>query len=121
MKKIICAPSRFSTALITATVLLPFHTKAIKLPSFAWSGLVEIEAFHHDNYANESESDLVLATAFLAAEAEFQYGISAAISLLYEEDDTDLEIDEAFIAKEFDGLTVTAGRYICLLARFPLQ
>jgi len=61
------------------------------------SGVVELEASYAKDYADESSSDLVVATVAVALDAQINDMMSASISLLYEEDDTDLEVDEAVL------------------------
>ena len=63
------------------------------------SGLLEVEAaaerFRSEGGTTESGSDMTLATAFVALGAEIDDRLSANISFLYEQGDTDLEVDEA--------------------------
>ena len=65
------------------------------------SGLIEVEAaaerFRPEGGPSESGSDMTLATAFVALGAEIDDRLSASISFLYEQGDTDLEVDEATI------------------------
>lgn len=76
------------------------------------SGVVEVEAAYvrNDGYAGKSSSDIVLATAQLAFEADIAEGVDVHVSLLHEEDDTDLEVDEAHISYEKDMWFATAGQ-----------
>jgi hypothetical protein len=62
------------------------------------SGLVEVAASHRDPFAGDPEDDLVLATFELALSARLSDWVEVDASLLYEEDDTPLELDTAFIA-----------------------
>lgn len=65
------------------------------------SGLIEIEAgateIDFTDGGTESESDIILATAQLGLGVEVAKGITGDLILLYEEDATDLELDEAAI------------------------
>ncbi len=61
------------------------------------SGLVEIEAGHNDPDEGDDSSDVVLATAEIGIAAEVNDWVSGEIILLYEENDTDLEIDVATV------------------------
>ncbi len=76
-------------------------------------GLVEVEIGHHSPYQGDSESDLVLATFELGISAQVTDWVEAGGSLLYEEDDTDLEVDTAYVTignLEVSPLYVTAGQ-----------
>lgn len=61
------------------------------------AGLMEVEAGYFDPFEGGSESDIVLATFELGIAAQVHDWVEAAASLLYEEDDTDLEVDLAQI------------------------
>lgn len=60
-------------------------------------GVIEVEGVYTDPYEGSSESDLVLATFELGIAAQVTDWVEAMASLLYEEDDTDLEVDLAMI------------------------
>jgi hypothetical protein len=61
------------------------------------SGLVEVEAGYFEPFTGDpSESDIVLATFELGILSQIGDWIEVGGSLLYEEDDTDLEVDTAF-------------------------
>ncbi len=61
------------------------------------SGVAEVEAGYNDPDEGDSSSDIVLATAELGIAAEVNEWVSAETVLLFEEDDTDLEVDAAVI------------------------
>lgn len=61
-------------------------------------GLVEVEAFRSDPYEGDSASDIVAATAELGLAARVHDWVAAEASFLYEEDETDLEVDQAIVA-----------------------
>lgn len=61
------------------------------------SGYFEIEAGAASGYTNEKTSDLVLASAALTAAGVLNELLSAQITLLHEEDETPLEVDEAIL------------------------
>jgi hypothetical protein len=61
-------------------------------------GLVEVEAFRSDPYEGDATSDIVAATAELGLAARVHDWVAAEVSFLYEEDETDLEVDQAMIA-----------------------
>lgn len=67
------------------------------------SGTVEIGAYAGEDYAGGDYSDLTVDTAAVALTAQLNDYSSAEISLLYEEDDTDLEVDTASITFAKDG------------------
>lgn len=61
------------------------------------SGVAEVEAGYNDPDQGQSNSDIVLATAELGIAAEVNDWVSAETVLLFEEDDTDLEVDVALV------------------------
>jgi len=60
-------------------------------------GVAEVEAGYNDPDEGDESSDIVLATAELSVAAQVNEWVSAETVLLYEEDDTDLEVDAAVI------------------------
>lgn len=76
-----------------------------------WSGALELEAGYLKDYNNDSNSDLRVETAFLAAQKQIQSNLLAAVTVLYEEDETPLEVDEAYISYGInDHFAVTGGQ-----------
>lgn len=63
----------------------------------AIGGVVEIEASVGENFDGDTHSDIVLATVEIGMEAELNERANASVLLLYEEDDTPLEVDEGVI------------------------
>ncbi|NHN36041.1 porin [Pseudomaricurvus alcaniphilus] len=63
-------------------------------PAVTVYGLLEIEAGYSDNQQGSS-SDLGVATVELGLDAQLTRNINATVTALYEEDATDLEIDQA--------------------------
>ena len=61
------------------------------------SGVAEVEAGYNDPDEGDSSSDIVLATAEIGIAAEVNEWVSAETVLLFEEDDTDLEVDVAVV------------------------
>jgi hypothetical protein len=61
------------------------------------SGLVEVEASYVDPDSGNSESDIVLATTEIGISAQVNDWVAADVVFLYEEDETDLEVDVATI------------------------
>lgn len=105
LKKVLIA-----TALSGGFIAMPaiaeedLHTKVIQqLGSSHWmnkltfSGILEVEARSTESYAGADSSDISLATAVLTFDAKINTRIDAHLSLLYEEDETPLEVDEATI------------------------
>ncbi|AFL74458.1 LbtU family siderophore porin [Thiocystis violascens] len=61
------------------------------------AGLIEVEAGYVSPYEGDSESDVVLATFELGITSQINDWVEAGASLLYEQDETDLEVDVAYI------------------------
>ncbi len=59
-------------------------------------GLLEVKAFHHTPYQGDSESDNVLATFELGISSQVGDWVKVGGSLLYEQDETPLEVDVAY-------------------------
>lgn len=77
-------------------------------------GLIEVEAASLKPFAGGSESDLRLATFELGILAQVNPWVSVEASLLYEQDETDLEVDLAFINihnPEVSPVFFTAGQF----------
>lgn len=79
-----------------------------------FSGLVEFEAGYADPYEGDSESDFALATAEFGISAAVNDHISADVVFLYEEDDTDLDVDTATLTIAFDDTwySVAGKQYV---------
>ena len=60
-------------------------------------GVTEVEASYNNPDEGDSSSDIVLATAELGVAAQVNDWVSAETTLLFEEDDTDLEVDVAVV------------------------
>ncbi|WP_462321434.1 LbtU family siderophore porin [Halochromatium sp.] len=77
-------------------------------------GVIEVEGVYVDPYEGSSESDLVLATFELGIAAQVTDWVEVMASLLYEEDDTPLEVDLATITIANPDVTpvfFTAGQF----------
>ncbi len=61
------------------------------------SGVIEVEASASDPYEGSQTSDVVVATAEIGIAAQINDWVAGEITLLHEEDDTDLEVDVATI------------------------
>ena len=76
------------------------------------TGLVEVEAFYTDPEEGDSESDIVAATVELGLAANLNKQTSVEVIFLFEEDETDLEIDVAQLTHAFANSpwSLTAGQ-----------
>ncbi len=86
-----------------------------------WGGLIEVEASHGEDFAGVDQSDLVLATVEFGASAVIAPRVRAQATLLFEEDETDLEIDQATVTLGIgDGerWSVELGRMYVPFGRF---
>ena len=66
-------------------------------PSFEIGGSVEVQASSSYPDSGDSSSDIVVATAEIGIAVQINDWMASEIILLYEEDDTDLEVDIATI------------------------
>lgn len=88
--------------------------------SLNWSGALELEASYLNNYNGDSSTDLVVATAFLAVEKQLQPNLVAAMSFLYEEDDTPFDLDEAYLTYGVnEHVAVTGGQIYLPFGQYP--
>lgn len=96
-------------------VIATAFAAALSAPAYAaeisFSGALEVEAATSENYAGEKGSDIALATAAVNMDAVLNDRVSGTIALLYEEDETDFGLDEAYINLKVNDITsVVAGR-----------
>lgn len=88
---------------VTAWMFFTFSLSAAFIPNLAVagsteiSGVVEVELGFTDDFDGTSSSDIVLATTEIALDSELSEWFGAHVSLLYEQDATDLEIDNGYI------------------------
>ncbi len=78
-----------------------------------FSGLIEVEAGYFAPEHGSSTSDVTLATVELGVKSKVNAWIEAGVSLLYEQDVTDLEIDTGYLTvanAEVTSLSFTAGQ-----------
>jgi hypothetical protein len=73
------------------------------LDNVTLSGAVEVEASYTDPDSGSSESDIVVATVELGVAAAITDNIETNIVFLYEEDDTDLEVDVATMGYQLNN------------------
>ena len=77
------------------------------------AGLIEVEAGYVSPSEGDSASDVRLATVELGIAAQVTNWVEAGVSLLYEQDETDLEVDVAYITlanPEASPVFLTAGQ-----------
>lgn len=77
------------------------------------SGTVELEANYSDPFAGQTTSDLTVATAELGLAVQVHDWVATEITLLHEEDDTNLEVDVATvtIAQPDSPFFLTGGQF----------
>lgn len=73
------------------------------LDNVTLSGVVEVEGSYTDPDSGSSESDIVVATVELGVAAVITDNIETNVVFLYEEDDTDVEVDVATMAYQLDN------------------
>ena len=109
--------SLFLLSMTTHSEVVEINTHAIDV-----SGVVEVEAFVTDSneYGNNSASDIVLATVELGIGTQINYVTRADISVLYEEDDTPIEVDTALLTFAADdvGMSLTLGQMYLPFGKF---
>lgn len=77
-------------------------------------GLIEVEALYLEPFEGSDESDIVLATFEFGVASQINDWVRAEASLLFEEDETDLEVDVAFATianPEVTPFYLNAGQY----------
>ncbi len=84
------------------------------------SGLLQVEARFNDGYGGKDASDFAIDELNIGIEAKVHKFAKAKISLLYEQDVTDLEIDEAFLTlgKEGSPIFLTVGQQYVAFGNF---
>lgn len=88
-------------------------------PELDISGLVEVEASSSEEYDKTSSTDATLAKVELAVDTAFNERVSAHVSFLYEEDNTDFGLDEGTISLALgEGMAFTAGRMYVPFGRY---
>ena len=82
------------------------------IKGLSMDGLLEVEAGYHKDYGEHSQSDIILATAYLGISAKTSEWSQARLAFLYEQNATDLQIDDAYI-RLGKSLSLTLGqRYL---------
>ena len=93
-------------ALLAFTMVAPAHATDIEI-----SGAIEVEAGFNSSYTKVKTSDITLATVELAIDSKINDRVSGHLSLLHEEDDTSLEVDEGTISVDMsNGWKISAGQ-----------
>ncbi|MBN2332152.1 MAG: LbtU family siderophore porin [Deltaproteobacteria bacterium] len=86
------------------------------------SGFVEVEAGFSEDYDDNDESDITLATVELGIDVDLHQYVSGHLLLLWEEDDTEpVDLDEAFITlgnTEYYPLYLSAGKFYVPFGNF---
>ncbi|WP_169709606.1 LbtU family siderophore porin [Deferrisoma camini] len=90
----------------------------------SFSGLLELEAAYESTDPadgdREATSDLTVATAQLGFDAQVNDQLTAALVLLFEEDETEpIEVDEATVDYARDGWTARFGRQYLPFGAYP--
>ena len=103
--------------------LEPDHTRHIFNEHLTLEGLVELELLYTDSdeFSDESADDFAVSTVELLAALDLNKHISSKVGFLYEEDETDFELDYATI--DFDdlgieALSVSVGKMYLPFGRF---
>lgn len=110
-------PLRTGLTLAAGLALSPLSLAA-QSPEITPFALIEAEASSY-NASGSSQTDIVLATFSAGFNAKFSDAFSATASLLYEEDVTDLEVDEAFIQWDFaEGFNSKIGQMYLPFGQF---
>ncbi len=102
--------SLFGFAMVVGTALGTAVTRAAELEFF---GLLEFEASYFKSGGNKgaSTSDVVVATVETGLDVKLSDKVSANVTLLYEEDETDLELDQASLTWQLnDHAALTYGQ-----------
>ncbi len=104
-----------TTAATTATQTTDKWSDKIEI-----SGIVEVAAQHNKPYSGESSNDISVATVELGLTAQVNPWIKGEIVLLYEEDDTPLDVDVATlrIAPPDAPWYILAGRSVVPFGTF---
>lgn len=91
---------------LAMTAVSGFNMPALAAPTVEYAGLVEIEAF-----TGEDASDITVATVELGTEVKLNEPFSGVVALLYEEDETDIEIDVATVVYDLnEQASITGGQ-----------
>jgi len=93
-------------ALLALTMAAPAHATDLEI-----SGAIEVEAGFGSDYNKVKTSDITLATVELAIDSKINDRVSGHLSLIHEEDDTPLEVDEGIISLDMgNGWNISAGQ-----------
>lgn len=89
-----------------------------------FAGVVEVDAVYNDPYQGPGESAFSLATFELGVLAPLTDSVEVGASLLYEQDDTPLEIDVAYVKLQNTDVTplfLTAGQIYLPFGNYETQ
>lgn len=106
------------SALAVSAVLSTTAVTSLHAAEVSFGGAVEVEAGFGETINRDMNpvtvtdtSDIVVATVELGLDAQINELTSATVALLYEEDDTDLEVDVATITRQLgSGVYLSAGQ-----------
>jgi len=82
------------------------------------SGVVEVEYASSEDYEGKKTSDIAVATVEVNLEARINDKVTANITLLHEEDETDFSVDAAYLDLGLGPATVTAGQFVVPFGSF---
>lgn len=90
------------------------------LGNVTFGGVIEVEATHSEPESGDATNDVAVATVELAIAAPISDWVESEIVLLYEEDDTELDVDTAIISVSDPNAPwfVTAGQFGQPFGRF---
>ncbi|MCG8316341.1 MAG: LbtU family siderophore porin [Pseudomonadales bacterium] len=95
------------------------ESNPLRAANWDWMGALQLDASYTDDYNNNSQSDLVVSKALLGIEAKLQPDLLGSLTLIYEEDATELELDEVFLSYGINEyLAVTAGQIYLPFGQF---
>ncbi len=106
------------SAIAVSAAISAIPATALHAAEISFGGAVEVEAVFgetvteiNNQAAVVDQSDIAVATVELGLDATINDKTSATVTLLYEEDDTDLEVDVATITRQLgNGFYLTAGQ-----------
>lgn len=104
---------------MTGVAALMLSPLAMAEPVIDITGLVEVEAVSAEDYSGINTNDITLATAWLAIDTEVNERVSTHVAFLYEEDATDLGLDEGTLTLGLSkSMSLTAGKMYVPFGRF---
>ncbi|MBB1126339.1 LbtU family siderophore porin [Thiospirillum jenense] len=120
MRQLTFPPALAITSLLSSTAVAALDLN----DQLTLDGLVEVEASYVQPDTGDSTSDVRVATVELGVTAQVNPWVAATVSLLYEQDETDLEVDIAQITlanPERLPWFATAGQFYLPFGSFETQ